>query len=414
MQLPSTSPIDKVSGRSIPAISRLAYLDVILEATQPDRTPTVEDMRRKIGAYVEALRVAGEAHSTRDWRSALAYRTPTIDTLRVLMLWGLVDQLSLGDSPEGFASSRNLVVRATAEGKRVAGLTPGERRDYVAQHLLESFPLFAQVLKVLQDVDVLIPELSDQSVTKGIPALVLVSENQDGWGELARLAGESVSGVLPREVRRGKLPHQNAVALEIGRHLRRRFGKRSPRSIKELTGAVNKAVTQAYLAPIGVDADWNSFDRCLRWARDAFLANDGRHVAGVPGWLAWATADFALEAGSYQIARRTASGSREAVKNAVIEAYRRIALLQPRASASPLIPVFEVRETAAFLSRVSDEVVDKMIGDLVFHPVLDSPEVVQLHLADLRVFAPSARPFRFGGRQYFYLTVHPRSTVGGN
>ena len=64
-------------------------------------------------------------------------------------------------------------------------------------------------------------------------------------------------------------------------------------------------------------------------------------------------------------------------------------------------------------SRVCDEVVDRIIGEMAMDRS-DSSMVVQLHLADLKYFAPSSRPFRLNDRRYFYISMHsPRPSEEG-
>src|SRR5262249_30502370 len=157
-----------------------------------------------------------------------------------------------------------------------------------------------------------------------------------------------------------------------------------------------KAIAHAILREMGFRADWNAYDRCLRWGRDLYLCNDGRHVFGASGWLAWSASKVRWVDSSFRIERRGVAKYRDAVRVALTDAYRRIAeTRRPEGVQVPLIPIYEVRETAAFESRVCDEVVDRVLGEMVSERREGDP-LVQLHLADLRDFVPSARPFRFG------------------
>ena len=201
-------------------------------------------------------------------------------------------------------------------------------------------------------------------------------------------------------------PGKAKLSEEIGKYLRRRFLKRTPKNIKEVTGAANKAIAQAILRVVGFRGDWNSYDRCLRWGRDLYLSNDGRHVFGVSGWLAWSASKVRWGAASFLVERRGVANFRGSVREALVNAYQKIA--EARRSdgvQTPLIPIYEVRETAAFACRVCDEVVDRVLGEMATERQ-DGDVSVQLHLADLRGFVPSARPFRFSDKRYFYISIH--------
>jgi hypothetical protein len=64
-----------------------------------------------------------------------------------------------------------------------------------------------------------------------------------------------------------------------------------------------------------------------------------------------------------------------------------------------------VRETTAFAAHVCDEVVDRVLAEMASEHV-EGGVIVQFHLGDLKDFVPSARPFRFNGKRYFYISMH--------
>jgi hypothetical protein len=203
------------------------------------------------------------------------------------------------------------------------------------------------------------------------------------------------------------VPSREQLALEVGRYLRRRFHSRAPGNVKEVTGAANKAVAQAVLHAAGFRGDWNAYDRCLRWGRDLYLCNDARHVFGFAGWVAWSASRVTWDGNAFQIERRGVAEHRESVQEALTQAYTDIAASRRTGNVQvPLVPIYEVRETAAFRGRVCDEVIDRVLGEMALarsgHRL-----VIRLHLADLKDFVPSARPFRIGGKRYFYISMHP-------
>ena len=210
------------------------------------------------------------------------------------------------------------------------------------------------------------------------------------------------------------MPSKAAIADGVRAALEKRFAHRAPKNLREVTGAINKALALVFLRELGFGGEWNSFDRCLRWGRDLYVTNDGRHVFGVPGWVAWAAATVEQEGENPRFSRRGVSRHRDEVKRALVDAYRRIA--KDRRSSVvqvPLLPIYEVRETAALACRVTDEVVDRVLGDLAFQRDAIEGVTVGLQLADMNATAPSARPFYYEDKRYFYVTVQedPRAAA---
>src|SRR5262249_20122395 len=147
-------------------------------------------------------------------------------------------------------------------------------------------------------------------------------DDQDGWMKIAAACeppSDPQSGV-----RVGPLPPRPALADGVGQYLRKRFRARPPKNVKELTGATNKAIAHAFLRALAFQGDWNAYDRCLRWARDLYVGNDGRHVFGVTGWVAWSTATVNEVNGHWQFRRRGYTEHRAEVADAILVAYQRL------------------------------------------------------------------------------------------
>lgn len=393
-----------VMKRSIPAIARLDYIDLVLASLREGQVRTVDDARIVLGRHVEELAFLGEAHAKRDWRNSGAYRDTVAETLRLLAGWGLIEPVQVGDSSESFELTRQNGIGLTEQGRSIGDLGPGARRDDIGRRLLESFPSFRELIGLLDDREIVIPEMSDSVVREKIGPYTAATSAQDGWVAVSREALERVSEAASR-VRAHASPSETALADEIGKYVRRRFASRTPSSQKDLTGTVNKAIAKAFLHTAGFDGDYNAFDRCLRWGRDLFVLNDGRHVIGVNAWLSWATGRVRRIDASWSIERRKVPDFRNRIEQAILRVYRELANARQPASTGPLIPIYEVRESAAFEVRVSDEAVDRVIGEMSQRVGPDAGPRAELHYADLRTFAPSARPFRLAGKKYFYLSM---------
>ena len=116
--------------RSLPAIARLDYLDVVLAVLgKSGDGATVDDIRIAIGQSIEELALRGEARLTRDWRHPFAYRDTTVDSVRELMRWHLVEAVSLADTADAFERIRQLRIRLNSGWsscrERQRGRAPG-------------------------------------------------------------------------------------------------------------------------------------------------------------------------------------------------------------------------------------------------------------------------------------------------
>jgi hypothetical protein len=390
---------------AIPAISRLDDLDRIVRVLYEETVPKVETARLAIGRAVEELALRGEARQNRDWRDPVAYRDPTVDCLRELIRWGLVEPAQLADTAEGFLRIRQRPIRLTQEGRRFAQLPAPQRREQMGDLLLKNHSLFRQFIAILQRFDIVLPELSDAEVKGLLPRLPQATDDQDGWMKIATACERRADPQA--SLRAAPAPPHSILADGIGQYLRKRFGARSPKNMKELTGATNKGIAHTFLRTLGFHGDWNAYDRCLRWARDLYIGNDGRHVFGVTGWIAWPTATVVEVDGLWRFRRRGYTAHRAEVQTAIFGAYQKLR----GSSRTSLLPIYELRETAAFYARVSDAVFDRVLGDLVTQRSADQAVDVCLHLADLKDFVPSARPFRLEGKKYFYVSITNRQKL---
>jgi len=385
----------------------LEYLDVVLAESTREGV-RIEDARVAIGRLVEEMGRRGEAHAKRDWRQPAAYRDTVVSCLRVLMRWGFIEQQALPDSEAGFLAAREHLVMTTDQGRRLAEASTTARREEFGRRLVRDFPVFRDLLLLLRHADLLVPETTDSSAGMAFPNGPTGPGLDDGARKLAVSALDAVQRA--RDVsgaRMSFLPGIDTAAADLVRGLGRRFAERQPRNRKELTGAANKALAGTFLRAAGLNADWNAYDRSLRWARGLYVANDARHVAGVDAWVAWATATTDSTLSSF--VRRGITQCRDEVERRIIDAYGRVAKEKPGMSRYAPVPIYEVRETAAYLARVSDEVVDRVLADMAFLPRPGADTMVSLLLGGMRPFAPSARPFRHEDRTYYYVAIHPPS-----
>jgi hypothetical protein len=413
---PPSAPENRAVARSVPPISRLSYFDVLLGVLR-GRPARLDELRTAIGLHIEDLAARGDARRTRDWRSPLAYRDPVVSCIRELIRWRSIEPIQLADDAAGYERIRNSVISLTEEGRRLAEMTSAERRDQVGQRLHTTYTLFRDCLAILSRYDIHVIELSDVQVRRCFPEYQRAIEEHAGPERVADACDEFLRWQSTPEVtnvNRGPMPSRDAIISGVRSSLEKRLEHRVPKNLREVTGLVNKTLAAVFLRALGFAGEWNSFDRCLRWGRDLYVTNDGRHIHGVPGWIAWAAATVEQDGGSPRFSRRGVSRHRDEVKRALVNAYRRIAKDRRNSVVRvPLLPIYEVRETAALACHVTDEVVDRVLGDLAFRRDTIEGITVGLQLADLNASAPSARPFYYEDKRYFYVTMQedPRAAA---
>ena len=397
--------------RSMPAITRLSYFDVALEALVGAPSPTVDIVREALSLHVEELAMLGEARLTRGVHGRSAFRNTAVDVLRELMRWQWLEPAPLADSEASYDAIRQTLLHLTPAGQDAAKWSVAQRRDAIGILAVLNNRFFAGLLTWLEQHDLAIPEWNDSTIRAAMPESWPATPAQ--LHDLALDACQTyvdASQTCDNRYGRKLPPGPKAEFLAEGVHafLARRFGKRAPKTHKELVGAANHGLTKTYLGYFGLEGDANALERALAWAKDVYLVGGGRAVLGVPLWLSWSAADITRDGDEVQFVRRRVTEYRAEVTDAVLKAYA--AAAQPareRGMSAPLVPIYVVRETAAYAAQVCEAVVDRVIADLLERP--PGPHIVQLQLGDLRAFPPSAKPFRIGEARYYYMTIHDRS-----
>lgn len=394
----------------MPAITRLTYFDVTLQVLSSGQFSTVEAVRQAIGRHVEDLALLGEARLTKPPSHPYSFRNTTVDVLRQLMRWGWVEQLPLADAEASFDEVRSRELTLTPAGIEAARWSDGKRRDAIGVLAFQDNRFFHDLLVWLQTRELAIPEFSDSQVRTTLPNSWPASP--DEIRELARLAhatyASAAQGCIAQYARRlPDGPEVDFIAGAVHTFLNKRFTKRQPKTHKELVGAASDGLAKAYLTHFGINGDANGLERALAWARDLFLIGSGRAVLGVPVWLTWSAAEIRKMDDAVQFDRRRASEHRQEVEHAILCAYAAAAKpSQGQGMTAPLVPIYIVRETAAYAARVCEPVVDRVLTEMFLEQ--GRSQIVQLQLGDLRAFPPSAKPFRIGEARYYYMTVHGR------
>jgi hypothetical protein len=181
--MPMATP-DHAIARSVPPISRLSYFDVLFGVLR-DHSSKLDDLRVAIGRHVEDLSSRGEARRTRDWRKPLAYRDTIVACARELIRWGYVTPMPLGDDVASYERARELPVQLTEEGHRLAAMKVAERREVIGQKLLGTYLLFQDLLEILRNQDVLLPEFPDSTTRTFFPMIGRAADDEGAWRRVA-------------------------------------------------------------------------------------------------------------------------------------------------------------------------------------------------------------------------------------
>jgi hypothetical protein len=239
----------RVPMRSMPAITRLSYFDVALHALGSDQPPTVDAVRQAIGRHVEELSLRGEARLTKDVNDPGSFRNTAVDVLREMIRWRWIEPTPLADAEAAFEMIRHSPVPLTKAGVDAAKASDAVRREMIGVLALRTNQLLSEFLEWLQTYDLAIPEWSDGDFRTALsgsaqasPAEVTVLAVMacDTYGVVQSACASTYGRRLPSG------PGPEFVAKHVTAFLEKRFGKRAPKTHKELVGAAGAGLVAGW------------------------------------------------------------------------------------------------------------------------------------------------------------------------
>ena len=260
----------------------------------------------------------------------------------------------------------------------------GEARELLGTALIRQHPYFRQYLAKLAQKPLFIPEFTETDIGPGSDLNSL---------DYAALAEEAIKRVVSSPA--GVMGVNLAIRDRIEEYVRRRYSKRPPKNRKALLGAVQDAVDSGVLRAVNLRVDTTSFATISSWSRELFLTGHSRYVAEAPGgWLHWAAADITANRDSVSYVRRGLSQ----VGDDVV-AMLRSAAGELKTPGTELVRVYPLRGTVAFRCGVANEVVDRVLEELVTKK-RTSPYDIWVTPGALFDPPASERPLSIEGRRY--------------
>ena len=367
---------------TIPRVTHLAQFEAVLDGLNEGLT--YEALRRRLRQVaIDTARVGGgrEPSGNPDFQMW----SSTKDALEELMRLNWVEKVPLPSSRHRVDAYRRTSFTLTHAGKEWVGAKNlGEAREGLGKTLISQHPYFREYLTRLSHGPLFVPEFTETDIGSGSDADAL---------DYAGVASEAIRRLIasPAGVR-GSTPD---IRSRVEEYVRRRFSKRQPKNRKALLDAVQDAVLFGMLRAENLGADPISFVTISSWSRELFLTGNSRYVVEAPGgWLHWAAADIAPSRSNINYVRR---GLNQAGDGVV--AMLRDAAGELKTPGTELVRIYPLRGTVAFRCGVANELVDRVLEELV---TKQRPSPYEIWVSAGALFDPPAseQPLSIGGRKY--------------
>ena len=260
----------------------------------------------------------------------------------------------------------------------------GEARDLLGKALIRQHPYFRQYLTKLASGPLFVPEFTETAIGPG--------SDPDALDYVA-LASEAIKRVSASPVGINGLP--TPIRERVEEYVRRRFSKRQPKNRKALLDAVQDAVLSGILRAEGLGADPTSFVTISSWSRELFLSGSSRYVTEAPGgWLHWAAADITASGSAINYVRRGMDQVADDVVTTLRDAANEL-----KTPGTEMVRVYALRGTVAFRCGAANEIVDRVLEEMVMKK---RPSPYEIWPSAGALFDPPAseRPLSIGGRKY--------------
>ena len=261
----------------------------------------------------------------------------------------------------------------------------GEARDTLGQALIGQHIYFREYLLRLKKGPLLIPEFNETDIEPGS-----TPESLD-YEAISEKVVKRVQDSPAGDIYFG----QEITAGRIQKYVQRRFAKRQPKNRKALLDAMQDAVAIEVLRSEGLRADPASVAIISSWSRELFITGTSRYVVeSQGGWLHWIAADISVKADSLKYTRRSVReyGDKVAGKlNSVAE--------ELKTQGTEMVRIYPLRGTVAFRCGVANEVVDRVLAELVMKE-RSSPYDVWVSAGALMDPPASEWPLSIRGRRY--------------
>ena len=367
---------------TIPRVTHLTQFESVLDGL--DEGLTFDGLRRRLWQVATDLaRLSGGRETSGHpeyhmWSS-------TKDAIEELMRLGWVEKVPLPSVRHRVDAYRGTQFALTERGHQWVRISSaGQAREVLGQALIKQHRYFREYLTRLMTGPLFIPEFIETDIESGS------TPDSLSYGSLASEVARRVQASPAGK--NGEVPD---ITDTLVKYVRRRFSKRHPRNRKALLDAIQDAVLMGVLRSEHLRADPASFVIISSWSRELFITGASRYVTESPGgWLHWAAADFNTEGGDVNYVRRSLTKSADQVVGILRSAAEEL-----KTPGTELVKVYPLRGTVSFRCGVANEIVDRVLTDLVTKKRL-SPYEVWVSAGALIDPPASEWPLSIGGRRY--------------
>ncbi len=370
---------------TIPRVTHLAQFEAVLDGLHEGLS--YEELRKRLcQVAIDVARVGGGREPSghpdfQMWSS-------TKDALEELMRLDWVDKDTLPSVRHRVDAYRQTHYVLTQAGKEWAQTqSAGEARDLLGKALIRQHPYFRQYLARLARGPLFVPEFTETEIGSGSDPDTL---------DYDTLASVAIERIIMSPV--GSTGLTSDIRERVEEYVRRRFSQRQPKNRKALLDAVIDAVLSGILRAERLGADPTSFVAMSSWSRELFLTGDSRYVVGAPGgWLHWAAADITASGDTINYVRR---GLAQVADDVI--ATLRASANELKTPGTEMVLVYALRGTVAFRCGVANEIVDRVLEELVMKK---RPSPYEIWPSAGALFDPPAseRPLSIGGRKYHLI-----------
>ncbi len=296
-----------------------------------------------------------------------------------------VEKVPLPSSRHRVDAYRRTSFTLTTVGKEWAWANNlGEAREILGKALISQHPYFREYLTKLSNGPLFVPEFTETDIGSGSDADAL---------DYAGLVAEAIRRLIASPAGVGRSTPD--IRSRVEDYVRRRFSKRQPKNRKALLDAVQDAVLFGVLRAENLGADPISFVTISSWSRELFLTGNSRYVVEAPGgWLHWAAADIAPIRSNINYVRRGLNRAGDEVV-----AMLKNASSELKTPGTELVRIYPLRGTVAFRCGVANELVNRVLEELV---TKQRPSPYEIWVSAGALFDPPAseQPLSIGGRKY--------------
>lgn len=341
-----------------------------------------------------------------------AFWSSTQEVLYEAMRLGLLVHQPLPSARRYVDEHRDRSFELTSEGLAAARLYKEDLAEFTTMATnaaIQAHPYFRAYLRALDEAPIVCPVVSEG---------VVAEARRKGTG--TRPVAERAVKIIEQGF--GPAPSADDMLREMMLATRKRFGKNpdQPPLDKKVAEALTDGAATAALRARELRMGPTDLKTLRTWGTELLLVDQSRYVP------CFEVSDFPSPNVIWLAGEMTAGGQNDPLKverrgmyehgrevaRALIGAYWTQAEAAKSSLVAPYLPIYRVRAQAAYDSRVTRKLVDRVIEALVNDDYPELDVEIQLHLGAADRVPPSEPVYSRGRRRRFQMTMHRRAERG--